>query len=205
MLPKLRNNPWLKIWTQPRTTIREIVAFNPKFRFFILAWIYGFVTILHTSQNFSLGTNLSLPAILASGVILALLFGVVGISITSWVLQWTGKWIGGTASYHEIRAAVSWSNVPNIINIFMWLILVGYFGSSVLTNTFAQKPFVGIDLYIVIPIFLVQFAVSIWSLVILITTLSEVQGFSGWKALLNLLIPIAMISIILWLLTALKF
>jgi len=200
----LSGNPWVKIWTQPRATIREIVAFDPKFRFLILAWVYGFVSIMHTSQNFSLGADLSLSIILAGTVVLALPLGILGISITSWLLQWTGGWIGGTASFHEIRAAVSWANVPNIINILMWLVLVGYFGSSVLSNTFAQKPFIGIDLYIVIPVFLIQFAVSIWSLVILITTLSEVQGFSGWKALLNLLIPIAMISVLLWILTALK-
>jgi hypothetical protein len=43
---------------------------------------------------------------------------------------------------------------------------------------------------------LVQLAMSIWGVVILVKGLAEVQGFSAWKGLLNVLIPIVIVFVV---------
>jgi hypothetical protein len=196
---KMEGNPWLSIWTQPRQTVRSIVKVDPKFGFVALSAIYGFPMALNLAQNLSLGTNVPLWAIVLGSLIVCIILGMIGISISTWLLHVTGRWIGGKGNYQTIRTAVTWSNVPNIVTVLMWFALIGIFGTLVFTKQFTQTQFVGFQAGIIFIIFLVQAVISIWGFVILLQGLSEVQQFSVWKALLNVLIPFVIVVGIFWL------
>ena len=47
-------------------------------------------------------------------------------------------------------------------------------------------------------VFFVQSIASIWGFVIVLQALGEVQGFSAWKALLNVIIPFGLLLLITW-------
>ncbi len=199
MAQKLDINPWTAIWVRPRETIQKIVNFNPQYYFVILASVYGFNLLMQMMQNLSLGQDFSLTGIMVVALILAPFLGMLSLSVGAFLLRWTGKWIGGKGSYLAIRASMTWANVPNVINILLWLILVGFFKRAVFMNTFGQTPFEGGLVYFVAFIFLLQTVLSIWSFIILIKGLAQVQGFSAWKGLFNVLIPFFMIGIVVWL------
>lgn len=198
MARELEKNPWLKIWVAPRATIRSVIEYNPNYRLGVLSWLYGFPILLHAAQNLSLANQLSLGMILIASIVLALVIGFVGITIGSALLFWTGKWIGGVGTFRQVRAAVAWANVPNVVNCLLWILLTLFFGSKLFYSTFAETAFVGYQLGVVTIAFLTQTVVAIWSFIILLKTLGEVQGFSAWKALLNFLIPFVMLVIALW-------
>jgi len=200
MAEKLSVNPWVGMWVRPRETIRAIVNFNPRYLFPLLSAIYGFPMMLQFGQNLSLGERLPLWAIALGAVVLSTFIGMLGMTIMSALLCWTGKWIGGKASFIEIRAAVSWSHVPNLVNIVIWLIMMGVFGSRLFFQSFAETPFLGHEISVVFIGFLVQVIISVWGFVIALKSLGEVQGFSAWKALLNVLIPFFMVMIVFWIL-----
>ena len=200
MAAQLNGNPWLEMWTHPRETIRSIVKYDPKYRFFWLSALYGLPLMFNIAQSFSLAERFSLIGVLLIAVILSVFVGMIGISIGSLLVFWTGRWIGGKSSYDNIRAAVAWSNVTNIVNLCVWLILLGVFGNEVFLSGFAQKVFAGYQSVIIFLVFLAQAVVAVWSFVILINGISEVQGFSNWKALLNIIIPFVMVVIVLWVL-----
>lgn len=201
MAGKLQTNPWTKIWVKPRETIKQIVSFDPKYAFLFLAGVYGFNMLLHMAQNISLGKDFSLIGILGGSVILSVFLGMLMISITSGLLLWTGKWIGGKGTYYPIRAAVAWSNVPIIVNVILWLVLIAYFKKEVFVDTFSETAFLGGEMILTASIFLIQTVLSIWSFVIMVNALAQVQGFSAWKALLNVLIPFFMVGIATWLIS----
>ena len=48
---------------------------------------------------------------------------------------------------------------------------------------------------------LVQSVIAIWSFIILVKSLGEVQGFSAWKGVLNVLIPFFMVGIAIYAIT----
>lgn len=198
MANNLAERPWLQIWTNTRTTIRELVDLNPKKCLWLLSWIYGFPLLLQLAQNCSLGESYSAGAIVLGCAILALGIGLLGINIISGLLYWVGTWIGGKGSFNHVRTAVLWSNVPNTFNVVIWIGMLLVFGTSLFTRTFSETYFTGMQLGFVFGAFLVQTVVSIWGFVILLKGLSEVQGFSVWKALLNVLIPFFMVFIGLW-------
>jgi len=195
---KLPVNPWLGMWVRPRETIKEIVKFNPKHLFPLLAGIYGFPMVLQFAQNISLGDRLPAWAVVVISLALAVFVGMLGITVVSGLLYWTGGWIGGKAKFQEVRSAVAWSNVPNTVNCAIWLIMAAVFGARLFNRGFSEMPFMGYELTVVFFAFLAQVVISVWGFIVVLKALGEVQGFSAWKALLNVLIPFFMVMIGFW-------
>src|SRR6185437_9031091 len=105
MPSKFDAKPWVENWTKTRKTIREVVQVNPKNFLVLLSWIYGFPLLLQLSQNLSLGERLPLGGVLIASAVLAFGVGLLGVNIIAGLLHWTGKWIGGKASFPHVRAA----------------------------------------------------------------------------------------------------
>ncbi|MES2344698.1 MAG: Yip1 family protein [Chlamydiota bacterium] len=200
MAGKLNTNPWLKMWVKPRETIREIIQVDPKYHIYLLSGIYGFATLLHFSQNFSLGAYLPWGAVLLGSLVFSVFIGLIGFGIAGKLIEWTGRLLGGKGSFQQIRAALAWSNVTNIVSILMWLLLVASFRGAVFLESFAESTFVGSALAVVLLAFLVQAVASVWGFVILVKSIGEVQGFSAWKGLLNVVIVFILVAIIVWIL-----
>lgn len=194
-------NPWTKIWVSPRETIKKIVQFNTKYGFLILSFLYGLPMLLHTAQNLSLGEDFGVRGIVLAAVVLATFVGMLGITIGSALVTWTGKWIGGKANFQKVRTAVSWSNVPNILSIIVWGVLIYWFRDNLFFDEFNDLNFTGTDMTIVGVALFVQAVVAIWSFIILVKGIGQVQGFSAWKGVLNVAIPFFMVGILIWLIT----
>jgi hypothetical protein len=192
---KLSINPWTGMWVRPRETIRAIIETNPGYMYPLLCFIYGFPLALQLAQNFSLGNTYSTTAIVITSAILAIILGAVMISIAAALFTWTGKWIGGTGTYQQVRAAVAWSNMPNVVNIGLWMINIATFGVRLFRTNFIETQFVGNELTIIFMTVFVQLIIAVWAFIIALKALGEVQGFSAWKALLNIVIPVGIIFV----------
>lgn len=198
-------NPWLKIWVEPKATIRKIINYNPNFRLFFLSAIYGFVSLVSSSERFSLGLTMHFFWVLLLCLIIAPIWGYIVFSISSFFIYFIGKWLKGRAKFIEVRSAIAWSNVPMLVNIFMWILLFIIFGSDLFRDfpgafvlTKAQKAFLFL-------ILLSQLVISIWIIVLYVNALSEVQKFSIGKAILNILIAIVIVPAVIALIAFIYF
>jgi hypothetical protein len=191
---------FLTMWTSPRKTIRKVIETDPDSKLFILSLIYGLPMMFYYAQGSSLGQTSHLSTILLIALIGAVIVGYIGINIGSALLYFTGKWIGGKASFKQVRASVAYSNVTNIVSIAIWLILMAMFRSSVFMSDFPYASSLGDFAFLMNTIFFVQLIVAVWSVVIFIASLSETQGFSSFKAVINTLLPIGVMFVLLWIL-----
>lgn len=191
-------NPWLKMWTKPRHTITSIVTSQPNYGVWWLAAAYGFPMLLNMLQSLSSAASLPLIVILLIAAIFSAPIGMLGFMITTALVQWTGRWLGGIGTFAEIRASIAWSNVTNIATSVLWLLLVAVFGTDVFFRTFPQTPFEGASLALVTTVFLLQTVLSIWSFVLLVQSLAEVQKYSVWRAIINVILPFVIVTIALW-------
>lgn len=182
----------------PRQAIRRIVDMDPGCRFIWLSLIYGFPVLMQMAQSLSLAFYFSWPVILLPALVFAPFIGMLGITITAALLTWVGSWIGGKGSYVQVRAAVAWSNVPTIITCLTWIVWVVLFREALFYEEFFQSAFVGMEKGVILGLAMLQFVAGIWSFVVLLISLSEVQGFSVWKALLNIILPFVLIVIAMW-------
>lgn len=200
-MPELEIRPWLSIWVKPKQTVRAIINYNVKYRFFVLSLVYGLPTVLQLAQNLSLGSVFSLPAIILFCLILSPILGAIGLLLCTTFLTWTGRWLlGGKASFLEMRCAVSWTNATNLVTVIVWAALIVQFKELIFYEGFVRMPMTMAESAWLSSYFLIQLIVAIWSFILLLFGVSEAHRFSVWKALLNVVIAFAVGVGVSWIL-----
>ncbi|MES2274149.1 MAG: YIP1 family protein [Chlamydiota bacterium] len=172
-------NPWRSMWDEPRKTVRAIVLAKPTFGVFLLATLYALVNLFFLAGLWSLGLKVPFFSILIGAVLLAPLLGWAWIYIAGWVFYFTGRLLKGRAPRSHLRAAIAWSKIPAVLSLFIWVIFL-----------VAQPEYVFIqDAGGVSSLFVdfISLSLGVWSLILLIQALREVQKFSLGRALVNIL------------------
>jgi Yip1 domain len=186
-------NPWSAMWTSPRSTIRSIVNVNPGYGVFYLAWIYALQAYFFYASYWSFGLSFSFFPILLAGLVLAPFLGWVWVYFTGWILHLTGKWLSGQAPMAHLRAAAAWSRLPAAISLAMWLILMIGGRNFVFIHGVSGPSTLFINFILLI--------LSVWSFVLLILSVQEVQGFSVLRSFLN----VCLAGLISWVVSFLAF
>lgn len=173
------------MWFHPRRTIRQIVDTDPDRKVLILAAIAGIGETLDKASTKSTGDHLSLVAILLLAVIVGPLGGIMSLYISGALLRWTGNWIGGRAEARDIRSAFAWASVLAIWAMLLWLPELLIFGKELFTT---ETPKIDESIALATLLFAfvtIEVIVGLWTVVVFLKCLGEVQGFSAWKALGN--------------------
>ncbi len=193
-------NPWLSMWSQPRTTIRFIIQTNPGHGVFWLSAIYLFHLLFVFSNFYSMGLNVSFYLIFVGILALSFPLGIAWLYFMGWILHFTGKWLHGKAPASYLRASLAWSMVPYTICVLMWLILMVGNSDLVFIQSASGTSLVFINL--------ITFILGLWAFILLIQSVREVQSFSPLRALANVLLY-AVVStlflIVLWLILGFVF
>lgn len=196
-----QHNPWLTIWTQPRSTISRIVAHNPNQCLWWLAAIYGFCSLMNLFQSMALGSAMGPVAIVIWAVVLAPFWGWLNFSIWSVFVSWVGKWFKGEGSFTTVRSAYAWSCVPIVLNVPLWLLMVVLFGQQLFLNFPDAHLLPNYQMTFLFLILIIKVVLAVWSLVIYLNALAEVQKFSILKAILNVVLAgviFAVIMFVVW-------
>lgn len=197
------HSPWLTIWTRPKATIARIVAENPNRSLWILAWIYGFCSMLNMFQSMALGHAMGTAAILILTLIIAPLYGYISFCIWSFFVFWVGKWFKGLGNFKTVRAAYAWSCVPILFNIPLWLLMVILFGHQLFLNFPEAHLLPQPQVFFLFIILIAKVVLAIWSLVIFLNALAEVQKYSVLRAILNVVVAGLILAVILYVLWSL--
>ncbi len=198
-----RQNPWLSIWFSPRATIARITASNPNQSLWILAAIYGFTSILNVFQSGAIGSQLSTLSLFLIAAVLSPIWGYLSFAIWSGLIAWTGKWLKGKGKFSTVRAAYAWSCVPFVFHIPLWIWMGALFGKQLFQNFPDHDLLTQSQVSLLFAIMIIKVILAIWSLVIYVNALAEVQSFSIFRAILNLIaagIILVALLILLWVL-----
>lgn len=193
----IEKSPWISIWTEPRDTIRRIIALNPKRSIWLLAAIYGFSSLLNSFQSGSLGARMGIAPLFLLAVILAPFWGYLVFALWSWVIVWTGKLFKGQGNFQTVRAAYAWSCVPFAVTALLWVVLIVMFGHSLFTDFPQEHLLTGGQTALLFCILIGKVVLVIWSLIIYLNALSEVQRFSILRAIGNVIVAALIIGIVL--------
>lgn len=182
-------NPWLSIWTQPRDTVRYLVATDPDRHVLQLAMAGGVAQSLAQAMESGVGDKVDLAVILLMSLVIGSVFGLLMLYLGSALLHWTGRWIGGRATREQLRTAVGWSNVPVVVLLFAAGPLLGIAGRvPFMSEQTLVAGGVGLPAAAATGVFGIAMVVlTVWAFVILLKGVGEVQGFSAWKAWGNVL------------------
>lgn len=181
-------NPWIHMWLHPRITIQQVIDTDPTRLVILIAMITGISESLNRAGLRDYGDGLSISAIVGLAVFLGPIGGIIRLYLFGFLIRWTGTWLRGEADGEEIRAAYAWSSVPIVWSLCLWIPQIFTFGEELFTS---ETPMIDADPFLsyqLIGFGLVEFVVGVWSFFIFLHALGQVQGFSAWKALLNLVL-----------------
>ncbi|MFA5250202.1 MAG: YIP1 family protein [Parachlamydiales bacterium] len=188
MVGRFGFSPWLAMLMKPKVTIRAIVDLNPNYRLLLLAWLYGFCSLLGIAQNVGLGEKSASLLFVAPLFLLAPLWGFALFSFSSWFVFLSGKLLKGQARYREVRAAYAWSNVPLFFNAFFWVFLIVLFGKDLFAEATLRAALTNAKAFLLMGAVFGQVVFSIWSMVLYVAALAEVQRFSLFRSVFNLVL-----------------
>jgi hypothetical protein len=192
--------PFKTIWIHPRTTIRRIIAVDPKHHLILLACLSGVAGTFDRASMRNLGDHIPLAGIIAVACLFGPLGGLLGLWIGSRLIRFTGSWIGGKGMTEHLEAAIAWAAVPAVFALPLWIPQILLFGSELFTE---EMPRVGTDpvLMIAYIVFgMVEFILGIWNFILLCNTVAEVQGFrSAWRGFGNIILAGLLVGIPLFL------
>lgn len=188
-------DPWLSMWTQPRATLRRIAATDADHGVLTLAALGGVAQVLDRASTQNLGDEHGVGAILLAAVLAGPIAGVIGIYVGAWLLTVSGRWIGGEAPGAHLRAALAWGNLPNVAGLLLWAPALALVGGEMFTSATPQLENQPLLALFLLPLGLLWVALAVWSLVLIVLGTAQVQGFSGWRALGNLLLAALLFAV----------
>lgn len=183
-------NPWFAMWTKPRAAIQQVVDNNPGYLVKTLACISGFSSLINLAVNQHLGDKYPLYVIFLMAIILGSLLGFLILYVGGSIIRLTGMWMGGLASLKNIQAALAWSNIPIIWALALRVPELMLFRMELFTS---ETPVLNSNPYLAILMLgfgLAELVIGLFGFIVLFKCLSQVQGYSIWKAILNIIISL---------------
>lgn len=175
-----RTTPWFSMWNQPRSTIRTLTHSRPTFGVYLLSTVYALQSLFFYANWWSLGLKFDQSIIITVTVLFSPIYAVLWLYIMGYIYYLTGRMLRGTGEPLYLRTALAWSKVPYSVNLLMWFVLIFANPAYVFIQDSQGPSSVFLNLIALI--------VGVWSFVLLVQGVREVQQFSIWKALLNVVI-----------------
>jgi hypothetical protein len=188
-------NPWVSIWTRPRETVRYLLETDPERMVLVLAALGGISQLLDQASTRNAGDTFPVTTAVLLAVLLGPAIGLFSLFLGSILVAWTGRWMGGGGSARQLRTALAWANVPLVASLLLWIPLMLGVGEEMFTSYTPRLESSPVLALMVLLLGMVGIVLAIWSLVILLKGVGEVQGFSAWKALGNVLLAFLVVLV----------
>ena len=195
--------PWFSIWIRPRLTVKQVLESSSRLYEFALAALAGLSLGLYGASLAGLADWSALVAMSVgwpwNSCVVRLdkvlwfaamnaLAGIASLEVGAVLLRLTGKPLGGNGSHATIRTALAWSQIPLI-----WMMPLGVVACGLLSKGIRQSVSSADDArslserlsFWLTVIGLLYGAAQIWSFIVRVACVREVQRFSIWKAIVN--------------------
>lgn len=184
-----------KIWTTPRMVFKYIEAYKYEGDQTTLLVIAGIAGALQRASDRSVGDDSDLVMIIITCLIAGVLTAFIFYPFYALLVSWTGKWLKGKADTASVLRVFAYSSIPSILTLILTVLTMLFLGKELFVSEtsllFESTPHTIIFLVLLIP----QVILAIWSLVLFVIGLSEIQQFSILKAVFNGILPILVLII----------
>ncbi|MET1015045.1 MAG: YIP1 family protein [Paenisporosarcina sp.] len=190
-------NPFFSIWFSTRKTIRYALE-NKSLKYaLILTAISGIPNGFNAFGELSSELNIHLWVLILGSIILGPLLSLLGLGISTVVLTYVGKWLGGVGTLKEMAKTMGITTIPTI-----WLspffILSSIFTYNGIFQLDSPSGFTSGAVIWMILSSLILFGFGIWMIILQSQAIGEVHQFSSLRGFGTLIIPSVVLFIILF-------
>jgi hypothetical protein len=190
-----KRNPWTTIWLDPRGTIRYVLDTHPMHSFLLLIGIGGIGNVLSSASGYHLGDYLPFNEMIISCLIIGPPAAFISVYLWSWLLSFSTRFLGGSATKQQLRTAFAWSLAPIVYTFPLWGVKYILFRQELFTT---EKSFIDAHQFLenLFGFFQgVDFIISLFTFYILINAVAEVSGFSFWRSIGSIAIVLLIMTI----------
>jgi len=194
-----------KIWMSPRKVFKFINDSNYNELTTVLLIFGGIASTLNNASGRNIGDHVPLWAVLIACVFGGAIFGWISFYIYAALLSWTGKWLKGVGNTTSLLRMMSCAIIPSLIIILLFILRIILYGNEVFQSNFDIYGKGTLTIMVYAFTAFVEVAIGIWTLVILVIGISEVQKLSIWKSILNMILPVIVLIAVYLMVSALAF
>ena len=182
-----------KIILAPREAFRFINDYKYEKHLYLLLFLAGIVRYFDRASSKNMGDNYSIWAIIAIGVIVGGLFGWISYYIYAALISWSGKWMNGKGNTESILRILAYALFPSILSLIILIPHIAIYGNDIFKseNGFYSSGLVDSTIYYSFTF--IEIIFGIWSVVLCVIGISEVQKLSIGKSILNLILPVILV------------
>ena len=181
MLPTDPIRPLKDVWLRPRRVFRELAARPLGIADYLLAAAQGVGNLLALCRHVGAGAHSSVEAILAISFAYGAVSGVVSVYLMAIIYGRLGLRAGGKSTTTQVIHVLAYGGVPMAASLAIWVLTALLAGEA----TFVETPRADLEAFLALLLHL-QFTsyvlLFIWSIVLQVMGLSEIQGLTMRKA-----------------------
>ncbi|WP_298121226.1 Yip1 family protein [Flavobacterium sp.] len=182
-------NIFTKIWTSPREVFKFINTYKYNKYVTVLLILAGISRTFDRASMKNMGDYFSIWGIIAFSILIGVIFGWITYYLYSALISWTGKWINGKGNTDSILRVLSYALIPSIVSLLFLIPQIIIYGNEIFKSDGDIVSGGIVSNVIVYGSMIIEFALGIWSIVLCVIAISEVQKLSIGKSILNLILP----------------
>lgn len=187
---EIERNLFKKILTHPKEAFSFIARHQYEKHLTLLLVFAGIANGFDRISEKAKGDD-NIVALFAIAIIAGALVGWISYYIYAALLSLSGRWLNGKGRTNTILPVLAYGSVPGIAATIFTIAQIVLFG----TGPFDFEAATTAVTLIYYALVLLQLGFGFWSLALYAIGLAEVQQFTIWKAVLNLLLPILFIVV----------
>jgi len=186
---------FLKLWAQPRQVFAYINKHYYDKHVAVLLILAGIARAFDRAVTKDMGDKYSMVTILLMCLLGGGLLGWISFYIYAALVSWTGRWLDGEGDTSAILRVLAYAIIPNILGLVVFIPQMAIFGIEVFKaegDTFSNDVFANL---VYTTSIIIEFGLSLVTIMFSIIAISTVQGFGIGKAILNALLPVLIIIV----------
>jgi len=117
--------------------------------------------------------------------------GIFGNWVSAFFASWIGRQFGGKGSTQDLLTVLVWGNLPVIILVPFWFLLILGFGDNAFSPNMSVMAIKSGNPQLIslnYGFLFLKMAAAIWAFIIMLVGVSEAHGFSKWNAFANIFV-----------------
>jgi hypothetical protein len=184
---------FIKILTSPREAFRFINNYKYEKHLYILLCLGGIVRAFDRAASKNMGDQFSILAIISICIISGGLFGWISYYIYATLMSWCGGWFNARGNPQSILRILAYALFPSILGLVMLIPQILIYGNEIFKSESDIETTDLINFSFFYGLIFIELVLSVWSFILIIIGISEVQKLSIGKSILIVLLPAMLI------------
>jgi hypothetical protein len=181
VLPTEPIRPLHDVWLKPRRVFRELASRPIGAVDYLLGAAQGIAGWLALSRAQNAGATSSVAEIFGKALLIGSIAGIASLFLMGTIYARLGSRAGRTAARNQVFHVLAYGGVPLAASLIAWVFAALLIGEA----TFEEVPHPDVEGFVALLLriqFLTYVVLTLWSVVIQVMGLSEIQGLATRKA-----------------------